>query len=117
LTYNLRRAYIEGASRYLRTTRGDAVKRLAAVAGVVAACAFGGSVATSAAKTVGACPTGAGATWTLVDAREFFGLPADFDTTLVPGLDQNNDGLTCVREITRFPLEERNNFLYRDNTV
>jgi hypothetical protein len=52
-----------------------------------------------------------------VDATDFFGLPADFPTWSVPGLDQNRDGLTCVRQIIRFPIEDRNNYLWRDNTV
>jgi hypothetical protein len=92
------------------------VKRIAVV-GVLAACCFGASTASSTATTVGGCPTGSGATWTLVDATDFFGLPADFPTWMVPGMDQNRDGLTCIRQITRFPIEDRNNYLWRDNTV
>ena len=92
------------------------MKRLTVTAFLAVAC-FGASAASSTATTIGGCPTGSGATWTLVNATEFFGLPPGFPTSTIPGLDENADGLTCVREITRFPIEGRNNFLYRDNTV
>jgi hypothetical protein len=92
------------------------VKRVAVIA-VLSACALGVTSSSSNATTTGGCPAGSGAAWTLVDATDFFGLPADFPTWMVPGMDQNMDGMTCVRQIVRFPIEDRNNYLWRDNTV
>jgi hypothetical protein len=92
------------------------VRRIAAVL-TLAACCVGATATSGSAATTGGCPSGAGANWQLVNARDFFGLPADFDLTSIPSLDTNNDGLTCVREVVRFPIEDRNNVLYRDNTV
>ena len=65
-------------------------------------------------KSVGVCPSGEGAAWTLVTIAE---LGIDPETaTGIPSLDGNRDGLTCIRTAPQqSPLGELT--LFRDNTV
>ncbi len=66
------------------------------------------------AKSLGACPTGSGAEWTLVTVSS---LGIDPETAMgIPSLDGNGDGMTCIRTPPQeSPLGELT--LFRDNTV
>jgi hypothetical protein len=65
-------------------------------------------------KSLGACPTGSGAEWTLVTVSS---LGIDPETAMgIPSLDGNGDGMTCIRTPPQdSPLGELT--LFRDNTV
>jgi len=65
-------------------------------------------------KSVGGCPTGSGAEWTLVLVSS---LGIDPETAMgIPSLDGNRDGWTCIRTPPQqSSLGELT--LFRDNTV
>lgn len=65
-------------------------------------------------KSLGGCPTGSGAEWTLVPVSS---LGIDPETAMgIPSLDGNGDGMTCIRTPPQqSPLGELT--LFRDNTV
>ena len=65
-------------------------------------------------KSIGGCPSGSGADWSLVLVSE---LGIDPETaTGIPSLDGNQDGYTCIRTSPQqSPLGELT--LFRDNTV
>ena len=84
--------------------------------GIVTAVALFLSLATGLAqgKSVGGCPTGSGAAWTLVSVSS---LGIDPETAMgIPSLDGNRDGWTCIRTPTQqSPAGEFS--IFRDNTV
>ena len=65
-------------------------------------------------KSVGGCPTGSGAEWSLVTVSS---LGIDPETaTGIPSLDGNRDGRTCIRTPSQqSPLGPLT--VFRDNTV
>jgi len=65
-------------------------------------------------KSLGECPTGSGAAWSLVTVAS---LGIDSETAMgIPSLDGNGDGFTCIRTpAQQSPLGELT--LFRDNTV
>jgi hypothetical protein len=65
-------------------------------------------------KSLGGCPTGSGAAWSLVTVSSLGITPET--ATGIPSLDGNGDGMTCIRTSSQqSPLGELT--LFRDNTV
>ncbi len=88
--------------------------RVCVGAGVTLALLLSLATGAAQAKSVGECPTGSGAAWTLVSVSE---LGIDPETAMgIPSLDGNGDGMTCIRTPPQqSPLGELT--LFRDNTV
>jgi hypothetical protein len=99
------------------STGGQSERRLPRVfLGIVMTAALVLSLAPGLAqgKSVGGCPTGSGAAWTLVLVSS---LGIDPETAMgIPSLDGNRDGWTCIRTPPQqSPLGELT--IFRDNTV
>ena len=63
-------------------------------------------------KSVGGCPTGAGAKFELVTVASLGITPET--ASGVPSLDGNGDGFTCIKPL---PNQPAGTFIFRDNTV
>ena len=66
---------------------------------------------TAGATSTGACPSGG--TWTLTSIADLGITPED--STGIPSLDGNGDGMTCIKSFSHGPLD--GGFAFRDNTV